>query len=153
MDALALLRDVSDSYRALTTIAVEASLIAESGDENSNSRNEQRVRFLYAAPNRVRYEPLGGQGVAHVVDGEFQHTVFGGPRFPGGVRYTKTPAAQMHRLPHLFRPDFPFAGGDEPYLFIGIDQRVTAAEHWRDEDGCHVVAVSYEPPPFRGLVT
>jgi hypothetical protein len=83
MDALALLRDVSDSYRALTTLAVEAAVVTESGDENSNSRNEQRVRFLYAAPNRVRYEPLGGQGVAQVVDGEFQHTVFGGPRFSG----------------------------------------------------------------------
>ncbi len=153
MDALALLRDVSESYRALTTLAVEVSVIAESGDENSSSRNEQRVRFLYAAPNRVRYEPLGNRGVAQVVDGESQHTTFGGRGFRGGVRYTRTPIAQMHRLPHLFRPDFPLAGGDEPYLFIGIDERVTAAEHRRDEDGCHVVAVTYEPPRFPALVT
>jgi hypothetical protein len=153
MDAVALLRNVSDAYRALTTLAVEASVVTESGDENSNSRNEHRTRFLYAAPDRVRYDPFGGPGVAQVVDGESQHTVFGGPRFPGGVRYAKTPVAQTHRLPHLFRPEFPIPGGDEPYLFIGIVQRVVAAEHRRDEDGCHVVAVAYEPPSFSGLMT
>jgi hypothetical protein len=58
----------------------------------------------------------------------------------------------MHRLPHLFRPDFPFSGGDEPFLFQGIEERVTAAEILRDEDGCHVVSVTYQPPPYPGLI-
>jgi outer membrane lipoprotein-sorting protein len=152
MDAIALLRDVSDAYRALTTLAVEASVVTESGDENSNSRSEHRVRFLYAAPDRVRYKPLGDQGIAQVADGEFLHTAFGGRGFRGGIRYTKIPVRRNFRLPHLFRPDSPIAGGDEPYLFIGIDERVRAAEHRRDEDGCHVLAVTYEPSPHLTLV-
>lgn len=58
----------------------------------------------------------------------------------------------MHRLPHLFRPDFPFAGGDEAFLYQGIEERVAAAEILRDEDGCHVISVTYEPSPYTGIV-
>ena len=88
------------------------------------------MRFLYAAPDRVRYKPLGDQGVAQIADGEFLQTAFGGRHFPGGVRYSKTPVAQMRRLPHLFRPDFPLAGGDDPFLFIGIVAFGGFAYYW-----------------------
>lgn len=152
MDALALLRNVSEAYRALQTLAVEASLVTESGDENNNQRSEQRVRFLYAAPDRIRYYTLGNKRVTQVADGEYLHSAFGAHGIPGASRYMKTPVAQMHHLPHLFRPDFPLAGGDDPFLFIGIDERVTAAQHLRDEDGCHVVSVESEPPPHPAMV-
>jgi hypothetical protein len=52
----------------------------------------------------------------------------------------------MHQLPHLFRPEFPLAGGEPPFLFPGIEERVTGAQILREESGCYVVAVSYQPP-------
>jgi len=116
MDALALLRGVSDAYRSLKNLAVEATILTESGDENSNQRSEQRVRFFYAAPDRIRYEPCGKNGIVQVADGRQLHTGFGSHQFGGGPRYSSVPAAEMHRLPHLFRLDFPFGGGDEAFL-------------------------------------
>jgi hypothetical protein len=56
MDALTLLRDVSDAYRALQSLSVEATISTDSGDENSSQQSEQRVRFFYAAPDQIRYE-------------------------------------------------------------------------------------------------
>src|SRR5215472_9064474 len=58
MDALTLLREVSDAYRSLRSLSVEASILTESGDENFSQHSEQRVHFLYAAPDRIRYEGL-----------------------------------------------------------------------------------------------
>jgi len=151
MDALTLLRDVSDAYRRLESLAVEAAILTESGDENSSQRGEQRVRFFYAAPDRMRYEPCGKDGIVQVADGRQLHTTFGGKRFGGGPRYRRIPFAEGHRMPHRFRPDFPFAGGDEAFLYQGIEERVSAARILRDEDGCHVISVSYEPPPYPGI--
>lgn len=148
MDALALLHEVSEAYRSLAGLTIEAAIVTESGDENSSQRGEQRVRFFYAAPDRVRYQPLGGHGIVQVSDGTQTHTLFGHRGFPGGRRYSSAPAAKTSDLPHQFRPEFPLGGGNEPLLFHGIDQRVTSAEILRDEDGCHVVAVTYEPPPY-----
>ena len=75
MDALALLREVSDAYRKLKSLAVEASIVSESGDENNNQRSEQRVRFFYAAPNRIRFEPCGKNGTVQVADGDRLHSL------------------------------------------------------------------------------
>jgi outer membrane lipoprotein-sorting protein len=56
---LTLLREVSVAYRSLKTLVLEAAIITESGDENSSQHSEQRVRFYYAAPDRIRYERCG----------------------------------------------------------------------------------------------
>jgi hypothetical protein len=152
MDALTLLRDVSDAYRSLKTLAVEAAILTESGDENSSQRSERRVRFFYAGQDRMRCEPCGKDGIVQVADGKQLHTSFGGQPFRRGPRYSSIPAAEMHGLPHLFRPDFPFAGGDEAFLYQRIEERAAAAQILRDEDGCHVISVTYEPSPHAGLV-
>lgn len=102
MEALTLLREVSDTYRGLKSLAVEAAIVTESGDENSSQRSEQRVRFFYAAPDRIRYEPCGKERMLQVVDGQQFHTIFGHQRFGQGPHVSSVPVAQMHRLPHLF---------------------------------------------------
>lgn len=86
MDALTLLRDVSDAYRNLKNLAVEAAILTESGDENSSQRSEHRVRFFYAAQNRIRYEPCGKAGIVQVADGKRLQTNFGGHQFGGAPR-------------------------------------------------------------------
>ena len=136
MDPSTLLRDVSDAYRSVKILAIEATILTESGDENASHRGEQRVRFFYAAPDRMRYEPCGKDGIIEVADGKLLHTTSGRRGFGGGLRYNTIPVSQMHRLPHLFRPDFPVSNGDAAFLFQGIEERVTAAQILRDEDGC-----------------
>jgi len=107
MDAILLLGEVSPAYRGLKSLAVEAVVVTESGDEDLRRREEQRVRFFYKAPDRIRYEPCGKKGTVEVNDGEHPHACFLLPG--GGARYHKTPAAEMRRLPHRFRPEFPLS--------------------------------------------
>ena len=142
MDALTLLREVSDAYRSLRSLSVEASILTESGDENFSQHSDQRVHFLNAAPDRIRYERFGRNGIVQVADGKELHTSFGGGRFAGKPRYSSVPAAKIPRLPHLFQPDFPFVVADEVFLYQGIEQGVVAAQILRHEDGCHVVSVT-----------
>ncbi|MGO9258294.1 MAG: LolA family protein [Bryobacteraceae bacterium] len=155
MDAWTLLREVSEAYRSLKSLALEAALIDESGDENTNQRSERRVRFFYAAPNRIRYEPCGKRGILQVADGEQLHTLQTSfPSRPAGIarqRYTSVPIAEtVPPLPHRFNPEWPASA--EAYLFQGIDERVVSAEILCQEDGCYVVSVAYEPPPRPGLM-
>jgi len=149
MQALALLGEVSEAYGGLETLAVEAALISESGDENANQRSESRVRYFYAAPDRVRYEPCGKDGIFQVADGSRLQNCFSHPH--GRKQCTSIPVSEMLRLPHLFRPDSPIAGGDEAFLFQGIHERVVSAEILRQEEGCYVASVTYQPPPWAGL--
>lgn len=152
MDALTLLREVSEAYRGLQTLALEAALIQESGDENASQRGERRVRFFYAAPDRMRFEPCGKGGALQVADGKYLHTCFldRGRHFGHDQTYTSVPIAETGPPPHVFQPEYASAG--EAFLFPGIDERVAAAEILREEDGCHVVSVTYEPPAHPGLV-
>lgn len=150
MDALTLLREVSEAYRSLKYLAIEVALLTESGDENSSHRREDRVRFFYSAPDRFRYEPCGKNGMIQVADGQQLHTVPARHRFGHGLRYSSVPVSEMGPLPHLFRPDFP--GNGQAFLYQGIAERVAAAEILREEDGCHVISVSYEPSPSAGVI-
>jgi len=147
MDGLALLRQVSDAYRNLRTLALEAALIIESGDENSHSRGERRVRFFYAAPDRMRYEPNTREGQMQVADGAQVHTVMFLRRGAGGTKYAST---AQHQLPYVFNPMWP--GFADAFLFQGIDEQVLSAEILREEDGCSVVAVTHDRPQFEGWV-
>lgn len=150
MDALKLLRDVSDAYQALKSLSVEATILIESGDENFSAHSEQRVHFLYAAPDHIRYEKFGENGTVQVLDGNRLHNSLG-RRFAGKPLYGSIPAANLPGLPHSFQPDFPFVGGNEVFLYQGIEQRVIVAEILRNEDGCHVISVTYEPSTHVGM--
>jgi outer membrane lipoprotein-sorting protein len=153
MDALTLLGHVSNAYRSLKNLAIEATIITESGDENSNQRNEQLVRFFYATPDCIRYERGGKKGTVQVADGKQLHTSFSGHRgLGGGPRYSSVPLSLMPRLPHFFRSQFPLGGGDEAFLFQGIDEHVVAAQILREEEGCHVLSVTFEAPPYANLI-
>ena len=135
MDALQLLREVSSAYDAIETLSLEAEIVAESGDEFSNSISRHRLRFHYARPNRMRCEPLGRNGILVIANGaEVQF------RFEPQGQISTHP---LHQLPHSFQPDRPLTGNDEPFLFTSIHQQVDSAEYLRDENGCHVVSVRY----------
>jgi outer membrane lipoprotein-sorting protein len=151
MDASVLLNRVSETYRNLRSLTAEATIIGESGDEYSSQRNERRIRFSYAAPDRFRFEPLGDSGVLRVCDGIQIHQLFRREPMPG-PRYNSVPAHQG-QLPHDFRPGLPFGGGNEPFLFAHINAAVKEAETLPDQDGLRVVSVSYEPGLHPAITT
>lgn len=151
MDPRTLLNQVSDAYRKLRTLAVEATLINESGDDDSNQRSEHRVRFFYAAPDRIKFESLGKRGLLQVCDGTRTHTLFRAV-LAERARYSGMPV-NPQRLPHDFHPEFPFGGGNEPFLFSRINERVSEAELLPDENGERVVSVTYESGPPAAIST
>jgi hypothetical protein len=151
MDAGTLLRNVADVYRRLQALSLEASLLNESGDEDESQTSQTRVRFCYAAPDRLRYEPCGKTGVTHVADGTWLHNLFVGPGHFGPPRYRRVRLAEAPCAPHRFNPEIPFAS-DPAFLFADIDRRVVEARHIRDEGDCRVVRVVYEPPPHAGVI-
>ncbi len=151
-DAVALLNQVSDAYSKLRSLAIEATVISESGDEDDNHRNEQRVRFLYASPDRVRYEPLGKRGVLRVCDGTQIHTLFRHSGPMGAPHYNRAPV-NSQALPHSFRPGLPSGGNNDAFLFNRINEFVKDAEALPDENGYRVVSVTYEPGPISAIST
>ncbi len=151
MDALKILAEVSDAYRRLQTLSVTATHLVESGDENSGTRSHTRTRFLYEAPDKIRFEQLGGRGMLQVADGQNLHTIFS--RLPAGhgPRYSSVPASHRPILPHAFQSKFPITG-DTVFLFVGIEENVESAEVLRTEDNCFVVSVRYTPPAQSSLI-
>jgi outer membrane lipoprotein-sorting protein len=151
MDALEILREVSDAYRRLRTLSLSAIQLTESGDENASTSSRMRMRFLYASPDRIRFEQLGNRGMLQVADGENVHTLF--PRLPmsNGPRYSSMPASRMPFPPHCFRSEFPLSG-DAAFLFTGIEEHVESAEVVRQEDGCFVVSVQYAPSTHASVI-
>ena len=145
MDALTLLHEVSTAYRILHTLSLEATIITESGDENANSRNLQRIRFFYTHPNLLRFEALGKLGTTQIVDGQHLHTMFRRRHIAPGPQHSSMPLPELPDLPKFYRSDLPHT---DPLLFHQIDQHVATAEILRQEDGCHVVSVTYEPSPY-----
>jgi hypothetical protein len=152
MDGRALLREVSEAYRHLQTLALELTLIDESGDENASQRTERRTRFWYASPGRMRSESRGRGGILIVADGTHLHTCFTQHLHPDAKpSYTSVTIDECPSLPHSFNPDWPVQV--DAHLFPRIDERVVSAEILRQEDGCSVVAVEYEPrPAHEGLM-
>ena len=142
MEALTLLHEVSEAYRSLKNLALEAVYSTESGDENANQRNERRVRFFYGAPNRLRYEPCGKVGMIQVADGEQLHTLTFNPLL-GGPECGSVPLSADGPLPHVFQAQVP-----EAFLYQGVDEGVTEARILRDEAEHHVVEATYEPSRF-----
>jgi outer membrane lipoprotein-sorting protein len=144
MDAMRILAEVSDAYRRLRTLSVTATHLIECGDDNSGTSSHTRMRFLYAAPDRIRFEQLGRSGLLQVADGQNVHTVF--PRLPLDREpgYSSMPASRMPFIPHSFHSEFPLSG-DAVFLFAGIEEKVESTEVVRQEQGCFVVSVRYVP--------
>ena len=151
MDAHALLADVAQTYRSLRSLRILALSRRESGDANSGSTSYHRVQFLYRAPDHFRSQRLGVQGELQVSDGARLHQSFGGGPPGRAPRYTANPLPELAHRPHVFRWDTPFGNG-ESFLFHHITEHVDRAKALRDEDGCHVVTVTYEPSPFPHVV-
>jgi hypothetical protein len=151
MDANNLLTQVSDAYRRLRTLSVTAIQLIESGDENSSTSSRTRLRFLYASPNRIRFEQLGNQGIMQVADGEDVHIVFPRMAMAHGPRYSSMPTSRMPFLPHSFRSEFPLTG-DAVFLFAGIEKNVESAEVVGQEDGCFIVSVRYAPSTHASII-
>ena len=151
MDALKVLREVSDAYRRLKTLSVSAIHLIESGDENSSTSSRMRMRFLFASPDKIRFEQLGDHGMLQVADGENVHTLF--PRTPmdNGPMYSSMPASGMPFPLHSFHSDFPL-NGNAAFLFSGIAERVESAEVLRQEEGCFVVSVRYAPTTHASFI-
>ena len=62
----------------------------------------------------------------------------------------KRSAPPRNKLPGKFQPEFP-AGNATTFLFHRIAERVAVAGIVRDEELCHVAAVTYEPSPHPGV--
>ncbi len=142
MEAIALLKDVAARYRRLRTLDVRATALVESGDHSASQSSRQQISFQFAAPDKFRFESAGRNGFLQVSDGDQVLTRFPGPR------YFSVFTAEISRPLHHLRPEFPLAGGDEPFLFPAIASRVREAHILRQEDGCHVVSVAYEHTPL-----
>jgi hypothetical protein len=153
MDAFELLTSVSQTYRNLVSLALEAWTIRESGDEDSRNRSQVRTIFKYAAPDRLRYEQGGRRGMVQVVDGRQIHTCFNRGPIGRGPRCHSSPMAPERPLPHVFRPELPGAGGNEPFLYQAISEQVALSEIVREEHGCYVAAVTYAESPHPMMLT
>ncbi len=120
MDAMTVLDNVAATYRGLRTFAADVRAITESGDEGSSHRSEARISVLHVAPDRVRIEQPGRQGVIDIADGVHLHHYIAPMK-----RYVKLPVDPGAPLPGFFRPEFP--GGGSDFLFHRIAERVLEA--------------------------
>jgi outer membrane lipoprotein-sorting protein len=160
MEGANLLQAVSDAYRNLGSLRVEALISSESFDDGCRSYNEQRVRFAYTAPNQVRLEHPRRPSRLTISDGHNLHTFFDrlGPNNEG--RYSKVPVPERKNLPGMFQAEYPYAQGQQAFLFDRIGERVASTEIRQSEvlliDGkrvhCDLISVTHEPPEHRGLV-
>ena len=72
---MAVLESVAGAYTKLKTFSVEILTVVEAGDEDSFSRKGHRAGAWFQAPNRVRIEQFGPQGIVSVYDGSERHWV------------------------------------------------------------------------------
>src|SRR5215831_20466078 len=159
MEASNLLQVVSETYRNLQSLEVEALVSSESFDDGCRSYNEERIRFAYTAPNQVRLEHPRRPGHLIVSDGRDMHTFFGGFG-PREGRYSKVPVPEREHLPGMFRAEYPYWQGQQAFLFDRIRERVANTEILQSEalliDGksvhCDLISVTHEPPEHRSFV-
>lgn len=152
MEARALLATVAGTYRRLRALSAEAHITSETGDEITGSHHHHRARFLYAAPTRMRYETSLEHGGLLVCDGTELHQRFGGHRMAPRPRVTTVAVPPFAQLPHVFKPQHPMGGDDEPFLYHHIADDLISAEQRADEDGCHVVSARYTAAPLPYVV-
>jgi outer membrane lipoprotein-sorting protein len=143
MEAIAFLETVAQTYANLKSLSVEMRSIIESGDETSSSRGEHRTKAWFEAPDKVRIESSGRNGMVLTTDGMDLHSFFTLPK-----RYSKSPAFSRKFVPGLFRPDHASLGATPPpFLFSRIADKVTSADISAGEPGSVLIAVTYEQMP------
>jgi hypothetical protein len=143
MEAQAVLESVARAYAGLKTLSVEILSVTESGDETSSNRGEHRTKAWFEAPDKVRIESSGRNGMVLVTDGADLHTFFAMPK-----RYSKSPAMSRTFVPGLFRPDHAsLAATPPPFLFSRIADKVTSAEILAEDAVSLFIAVTYEEIP------
>ena len=158
MDPLTLLRDVSDAYRSLKSLAVEAAILTESGDETSNQRSEQRVRFFYSAPDRIRYEPCGKNVstvprqhlfVSSAVAECFQRIPMRTMRMFCQVTLTMALAAGLRLAAQVQTQVPPVVPGAKPVTVEHIKIHGTALEGNLEGDAVDRDAIVFLPPSYQ----
>ncbi len=146
MDARAVLEGVARAYAGLKTISVEILSVAESGDEDCFSRNGQRTKAWFEAPDKVRIEQGGQPGMVLVSDGIDAHSFTAHAGFPN--RYSKSDAFPREFLPGVFRPEHATLGGSPPaFLFSRIADKLVSAEILGEDSASILISVIYEQPP------
>lgn len=146
------LSSVARAYAELKTLSVEIVSVTESGDGGNSSRSTQRAKAWFEAPDKVRIEQGGRQGMALATDGVLRHYFYAHQGFP--KRYSKGPANPRRHLPGLFRPDLATLGGQPPtFLFSRIAEKVASAEILTEGPESFLVSATYAEPtnPLRRL--
>jgi outer membrane lipoprotein-sorting protein len=142
MDARELLKKVGEAYAKLESFEVEILFTSESGDEDFFSCKRQRGRALFAAPNKVRVDYGGRQGVVLVTDGVDSHHYFRRQK-----HYQTWAVEPGHRPEGLFNPKYPLSGANM-FLYNHIAEGVAGSEILREEPEAHVViSVTYDAVP------
>lgn len=146
MNAKTILEAVAETYAKLTSFEVEVLSTTESGDEDAFERRIQRSRAFFVAPDKVRIEQTGRNGIVTVTDGVDVHHYFRGPK-----QYSTFSAQPGQLFAGSFRPDLPLAGGTI-FLFNRIAEKASKAEILREEPEAHIViVVTYDAPSHRGF--
>jgi hypothetical protein len=140
MEAMAVLESVAQAYAELKTLTVEMRSTTESGDETSTSRGEHRTKAWFEAPDKVRLETSGRNGMVLVTDGVDLHTFFALPK-----RYSKSPGFPRKFVPGQFRPDHASLGATPPpFLFSRIADKVVSAKVLDEDPASILIAATYE---------
>ncbi len=141
MDARAILENVARAYSGLTTLSLEIISETESGDEASSSRGSQRTKAWFEAPNKIRIEQNGRNGMLIVTDGADVHSYF-----THAKRYSKRPHPPEF-LPGAFKPRHAVFGGPPPFLFSRLAENVASVNLLEETPDSVVLSVVYERNP------
>ena len=142
MDARALLQATATAYGRLRTLDAEIR-VSNDTDEGATG-SHYRVKALYAAPDRYRFETVGKRADVTVTSGaEALHY------WAAMKQFRRSSAVSTSQIKGLFNPDFP---GGVAYLFPRIAEKIANVEVVRKElaesNGTHVhcvvLAVSYD---------
>jgi outer membrane lipoprotein-sorting protein len=139
MEARALLQATATAYAGLRTLDAEIRVSNETDEGATGSH--YRVKALYAAPDRYRFETVGKRADVIVTnEAESLHYWAGMKQF----RRSSSPVSSS-QIRGLFNPDFP---GGVAYLFPRIAEKIANVEIVREElaesNGTHVHCVVLE---------
>jgi len=137
---MAVLESIARAYAELKTLSAEIVSVTESKDDGSSSRGEHRTKVWFEAPDKVRIETSGRNGMILVSDGVELHTFFALPK-----RYSKSPAFARKFVPGEFRPEHASLGATPPpFLFSRIADKVVSVEVLAEEAASLLLSVNYE---------
>ena len=141
MDARAILENVAHTYARLKTLSVEITSETESGDEASSNRGSRRARAWFEAPDKIRIEQSGQNGMLIVTDGAQVHSYAAHLN-----RYFKRPLPPEF-LPGVFQPRHALFGSPPAFLFSRVAETISSVELIEETPDSVVLSVVYEPNP------